>query len=240
MANIPDARSSSRPFVSVTGAMGDRIAAWTRAPGSRRVGGLVLVLAALVTLATYLLRAALTYPTILLDPAPLAQALVAQKAALIVLGFLGLLLSGGLLAVIAIALASELAPPVHRRMVVTGAVAGSMWAMSALVGLALLPLWGHAPAGVTAVLAALVLLLGEIAAPLLLAVWTVMLSLQLQVQRVLGWVGAIGLVLGVARALLWLVNEPLPVASGLYGPAEILDMFSACLLTNSKGSWNLK
>ena len=218
--------TSSFNTVAAIDAGARRIVAWARTLSPRRLGSLLLVLAALLTLATYLLYAALTYPAVLLDPAPLAQALVAQGAAVIALGFLGLLLSGGLLVVIALALAADLAPPARPRVLLTGAAAGPLWALDALVGLLLVPLWGHAPAGLTAVLAVLVLVTGEIAAPLLLAVWTVALSQQLQAYRVLGWVGAIGLLLGVGRSLLWCLNALLPVASGLYGPAEILDVLS--------------
>jgi hypothetical protein len=90
----------------------------------------------------------------------------------------------------------------------------------------LLPLWGHAPTGLTALLAVLVLLTGEVAAPLLLALWTVALSRQLQAYRVLGWIGAMGLLLVVGRSVLWCVNALLPIASALYGTAEILDMLA--------------
>jgi hypothetical protein len=152
-----------------SGAAGRRIAAWASALSPRRTGSLLLLLALLVTLATYLLRATLTYPAVLLDPAPLARALVAQGATLALLGFLGLLLSGGLLVVITHALAADLAPPVRQRVRLTGAASGTLWALDALVGLLLLPLWGHAPTGLTALLAVLVLLTGEVAAPLLLA-----------------------------------------------------------------------
>jgi acetyl esterase/lipase len=72
----------------------------------------------------------------------------------------------------------------------------------------------------------LALVAGEIAAPLLLAVWTVALSRHLQAHRVLGWVGAIGLLFVVLRSLLWCLNVLLPVASALYGPAESLAVLS--------------
>jgi acetyl esterase/lipase len=216
----------SFPTLAESGPLQRRIAAWARALPPRRIGGMLLLLAALVTLATYLLQATLTYPAVLLDPPSLAQALVAQAAGVIVLGFVCLLLSGGLLVVIALALAADLAPPARQRTLVTGAAAGLLWALGALVALLLLPLWGHAPAGLTTFLAVLVLVTAEIAAPLLLALWTVALSRRLQAYRVLGWVGAIGLLLAVGRTLLWCLNALLPLASGVYAPAEILDVLA--------------
>jgi acetyl esterase/lipase len=211
---------------AASGALTQRIVAWAHTFSPRRIGSLLLLLAGLLTLATYLLQAALTYPTVLLDPAPLAQVLAAQEAGSIVLGFLSLLLSGGLLVVITLALAAEVAPPVQRRLLLTGATAGLLWGLDALVGLVLALLWGNVPAVLTTVLTTVVLVTGEIAAPLLLGVWTVTLARQLAAYRVLGWVGTIGLLLGVSRSLLWSLNALLPVLSGLYGPAEILDVLA--------------
>jgi acetyl esterase/lipase len=213
-------------LVSVPGNLGRQIASWAWTLSPRRVGSLLLLLAVLLTLATHLLQARLSYPAVLLDSASLAQALVAQRAALIVLGFLGLLVSGGLLVVCSIALAAEVAPPEQQRVLLTGAAAGLLWALDAFVGLVLLPLWGRAPAGLTAILALLVLVTGEIAAPLLLAVWTVTLARDLGARHVLGWVGTIGLLLVAARTALWGLNALLPVASGFYGPAQILYVLS--------------
>ncbi|PWT75936.1 MAG: hypothetical protein C5B60_04660, partial [Chloroflexi bacterium] len=156
-----------RPVFSTTRAGGrlpQLIAAWVHTLTPRRIGGLLLLLAALVTLSTYLLQAQLTYPVILLDTPSLAQAFVARGAALILLGLIGLLLSGGLLVVISLALSHPLAPPVRQRILVTGAAAGILWSIGALIGLLLVPLWGHAPAGVTTILTTPVLLMGEIAA----------------------------------------------------------------------------
>jgi len=200
--------------------------AWVHTLTPRRIGDLLLLLAALVTLSTYLLQAQLTYPVTLLDTPSLAQAFVTRGAALILLGLIGLLLSGGLLAVISLALSHPLAPPVRQRILVTGAAAGILWSIGALIGLLLVPLWGHAPAGVTTILTTLVLLMGEIAAPLLLAAWTVMLSQQLHSHKVLGWISAIGLLCVVGRSLLWCLNALVPIISGFYGPAEILDVLS--------------
>jgi acetyl esterase/lipase len=192
---------------------------------------LVLLVSVLMTLASYLLQASLGYPVVLLDPPPLAHALVAQGTVASVLGLLGLLVTGGLFVTISLALSADLASPAHRRILLTGAAAGMLWAIDALVGLVLVPLWGHVPAGLTAVLAALVLVTAEIATPLLLALWTLALSRQLRAHRVLGWVGAIGLVVVVVRTVLWCVNALLPVVSGLYGPADIFAVLSVVALS---------
>jgi acetyl esterase/lipase len=187
---------------------------------------MLLSLALLMTLATYLLYASLTYPMILLAPASLAQAMVQQGAAGALLGFLSLLISGGLVAVLSVRLAVDLDQPARQRISLTGRAAGVLWVVGALVGLLLMLVWGNGPAGLTQTLAVLVLLLAEIAAPALLALWTVTLARHLQAYRVLGWIGAIGLLLGMARSLVWCLNALLPVASGFYGVAEALHVLS--------------
>lgn len=216
----------SSSSVTERGAGARQIATWAHGLSRGRVGGLLVLLAVVLSVAAYLLRAGLGYPEVLVAPAPLARALVAEAVGTAVLGFLGLLAGGGLVVVVALALADELEPPARRWIVLAGAGAGALWAIGALLGLALLPLWGRAPAGVTGVLAALVLVTAEIAAPLALAPWTVALARQRRAYRAVGWVGAIGLALVAARSLLWGLNAALPVASALYGPAEVLSVLA--------------
>src|SRR5215472_14512931 len=100
---------------------------WLRALSPRSVGIMVLSLAMLMTVATYLLYTSLTYPMILLAPAPLAQAMAAQGASGSVFGFLCLLISGGLVIVLSVRLAVDLDQPAQRRTSVIGGTAGSLW-----------------------------------------------------------------------------------------------------------------
>ena len=93
--------SSSRPIRVGQGQRIARIAQQVRSLTPRRSGRVVLVA---LTLAAYLLRAALVYPVVLLDTPMLAQALVAQAVGATVLGFVFLLVSGGLLVVVSLVL----------------------------------------------------------------------------------------------------------------------------------------
>jgi len=216
----------SSPTRAEDGSLPNRIADWASSLSRRRIGSLLLLLAALLILATYLLQATLTYPAVLLAPASLAQALVAQAAIGCALGFVFLLASGGILVVVSRGLASSMQEPASQRIFATGVVAGTLWGSGAFIGLLLLPLWGHAPAGLSAVLAAYVLAMVEMAAPLGLAIWTVALSRELRAHRVLAWVGAIGLLFVAGRSLLWLLNARLPIASGFYGTAGVLSLIA--------------
>jgi acetyl esterase/lipase len=208
--------------VAVSGMLTRRIAAWTRTVSPHRIGSLLLLLAALLTLATYLLQATLNYPAIMLDRPSLARALAAHGGIAAALGFFGLLLCGLLVIVLALSLEPSLETSVRGRVTLAGVASGACWAVGALLGLALVPLWASANTNVTPALAAIVLALAEIAAPLLLALWTVALARQLRAHRALGWVGAFGLLLVVWRSLLWGFNALLPIASGFYGTADIL------------------
>lgn len=195
---------------------------WMRQLSPRRTGSLVLLLALLLTIASYLLQAKLNYPAALLDTTSLANAFVAQGEIFALLGFVGLLLSGGLLVMISLGLVSDLEEKRRRRIVVTGGISGVFWVVGALLGLVLVPIWGSAAPAVAQVLAMIILVLAETATPFLLAFWTVGLIRQFRAYRVLGWVGALGLLLVVLRSLVWMLNALLPIESGWYGTAGLL------------------
>jgi len=197
-----------------------------RSISPRMTGILALVLALLFTIAGYILQTKLNYPAILLDTASLASSLVAQGEVTILLGFIGLLLCGALLAVVSLGLAQHVEEKRRRRVIVTGGASGMLWVLGALLGLALLPLWGSAQANAAHVAATIMLVFAELAAPLLLALWTVTLARQFRAYRVLGWMGAIGLLLVFLRSLVWVLNALLPIESGFYGTAGILNILA--------------
>jgi monoterpene epsilon-lactone hydrolase len=192
---------------------------------SLRVAG-IMVLALLFTIISYTLHAMLNYPEILLDKASFATSLLARGEIAALLGFMGLLLCGILLFVISLSLVPYLEEKRRRSLIISGGASGICWAVGALLGLALVPLWGSAQANAAHVVATITLVLAELAAPLLLALWTVILARQFRAHRVLGWVGAIGLLLAFARSLVWVLNALLPVESGFYGTAGILNVLA--------------
>ena len=177
-------------------------------------GIMVLVLALLFTLASYVLQAKLNYPAILLDTASLANSLVAQEEIVV------------LLVVVSLSLAPHLEENRRGRVIVTGGASGMFWVVSALLGLALVPLWSSAQANAAHIAATITLVLAELATPLLLALWTVTLARQLRAHRVLGWVGAIGLGLSVACSLVWVLNALLMAESGFYATAGIFNVLA--------------
>jgi len=218
--------TTSSPSFPARDAQGHRISGWTRLLSPRRTGSLVLLLTLLLTSANYLLQAKLNYPAILLDKASLAYALIAQGEMVILLGFVGLLLSGGLLVVISLGLVPNLEEKRRRRVIGTGGTSGVFWAVGALLGLVLVPLWGSTPTAVAQILATLILVTVEIAAPLMLVFWTLTLARQFQAHRVLGWVGAMGLLLAILRSLLWGINALLSIESRFYATAGILNILT--------------
>ena len=201
---------------------GSGVPGWVRSISPRRAGIIVILLAILFTIVSYILQASLNYPAVLLDKPSLVASLVAQGSIAVVLGFVGLLLCGVLLLIVSLGLVSHLEGNRRGRVIVTGGASGTFWAVSALLGLALVPLWSGAQTGVAQVLATILLLLAEIAAPLLLIIWTVTLAQQFRMHRVLGWVSAIGLLLVFLRSLVWTLNALLPIESGYYGTAGLL------------------
>jgi monoterpene epsilon-lactone hydrolase len=203
---------------------GRGVPGWMRSISLRRVGIMVLILALLFTIVSYTLHAILNYPEILLDKASFAKSLLAQGEIAALLGFMGLLLCGILLFVISLALVPYLEEKRRRSITITGGASGICWAVGALLGLALVPLWGSAQATAAHVAATIMLVFAELAAPLLLALWTVTLARQFRAHRVLGWVGAIGLLLVFLRSLVSVLNALLPIESGFYGTAGILNV----------------
>jgi acetyl esterase/lipase len=203
-----------------------RIAGWVHSLTLRRIGSLVLLLALLVTIATFLLQARLNYPAILLDTASRAHSLLAQGWLVILLGFVGLLLAGGLVMVISLALASHLDEPKRWRVLLIGGASSVCWMLGALLGLLLIPLWGSAPVTLTQTLATLILVTAEIITPLGLSLWTLSASRQFRAYRVLGALGAIGLLLMIVRSLFWGLNALLPIEAGWYGTAGVLNVLA--------------
>src|SRR5260370_1862324 len=192
----------------------------------RRIGSLVLLLALLVTSATFLLQAKLNYPAILLDNASFANSLVAQGEGVILMGFVGLVHGGGVVVVISVGLAAGLEETRRLRVFLTGGASGVCWMIGALCGLVLVPLWGSAPVALTQILATLILVTAEIITPFGLSLWTLALARQFRAHRVLGWLGAIGLLLTLVRSLFWGINVLLPIEAGFYGTAGILNILA--------------
>src|SRR6266702_1777018 len=197
---------------------GRGVPGWMRSISLRRVGIMVLILALLFTIVSYTLHAMLNYPEILLDKASFAKSLLAQGETAALLGFMGLLLCGILLFVISLALVPYLEEKRRRSMIITGGASGICWAVGALMGLTLVPLWASALTNVAQVLATILFVLAEVATPLLLLFWTMTLARQF---RALGVLGVPGLLLVLLRSLVWGLNAILPIASGFYGTAGI-------------------
>jgi monoterpene epsilon-lactone hydrolase len=210
--------STSRTSSQEAGAPG-----WMRSISLRSVGIMALILALLFTLVSYTLQAALNYPEILVDRASFARPLLAQGESAVLLGFIGLLLCGVLLCVISLALAPYLEEKQRRSIIITGGGSAICWAVGALLGLILVPLWINALTNVAQVLAPICLVLTQIAAPLLLLFWTMILSRQFRAHRVLG---IVGLLLILLRSLVWELNALLPIESGFYGTAGVLNIFA--------------
>jgi len=219
MTTLSNSRSSSS-------LQGRSVPGWMRSISLRVAGIMVLVLALLFTIVSYTLHMMLNYPDILPDKASFAISLLARGEIAALLGFTGLLLCGILLFIISLALVPHLEEKRRRSLIITGGASGVCWAVGALLGLALLPLWGSAQANAAHVAATIMLVFAELAAPLLLALWTVTLARQFRAYRVLGWVGAIGLLLAFARSLVWVLNALLPVESGFYATAGILNVLA--------------
>lgn len=106
---------------------------------------------------------------------------------------------------------------------IIGRFAGIAYAAGSGLGLLLLLLW---TSSVASILALVLFLLTEISAPLLLLPWTVILAKQLRVYQAIGNLGAIGLLLTCLRSLLWGLNALIPVTSGFYVAAGILNILA--------------
>jgi len=184
---------------------------------------MVLILALLFTIVSYTLHAMLNYPEILLDKASFAKSLLAQGEIAALLGFMGLLLCGILLFVVSLALVPYLEEKRRRSMILTGGASGICWAVGALMGLTLVPLWASTLTNVAQVLAPILFVLTEVATPLLLLFWTMTLARQFRAYWVLG---VLGLLLVLLRSLVWGLNALLPIESGFYATAGILNVLA--------------
>ena len=204
-----------------------RVPRWARSPGWRATGMLTLLLALLFTCASYILSAQLAYPEILIDKPSFAAALAAHAPGAGLAGFLGLLLCGVLLVVISVRLAYHLQDRAFRRIFVSGGAAGILWVVAGALGMVLLLFWGSTGAASTAqVIALLILVFAELVAPLLLVLWTWTLARQLQALKGLSVVGVIGLLLVFLRSLVWIINALVPIETGFYATAGILNVLA--------------
>ena len=212
--------SNSRSFWKLQGRSGPF---WMRSISLRGIGIMVLILALVFIVVGSTLHAMLNYPVILLYKPSFVKPLLAQGETAALLGFVGLLLCGILLFGISLALGSHLEEKRRRSGSLTGGISGISWAVGALLGLILVPLWAGALTNVAQVLAPMLFVLTEVAAPLLLFFWTMTLGRQF---RALGALGGIGLLLVLLRSLVWGLNAILPIASGFYGTAGVLSMLA--------------
>ena len=218
--------TSSTPLTTSC-APGPRVPRWARSLSWRATGGFILLLALLFTCTSFLLLSQLNYPEILIEKPSFATALVAHAQGTGLAGFLGLLLCGGLLAVISVSLAYRLQDRAFRRIFVSGGAAGMLWAIAGVFGMILLLLWGSTgAASTTQVIALLILVFAEFVAPLLLVLWTWTLARQLQALKGLSVVGVIGLLLVFLRSLFWIINALVPIETGFYATAGILNVLA--------------
>ncbi len=190
-------------------------------PGKlRSTGVLVLLLVILFILSAYFLQTTVNYPALLTANAPLALSVYKGIVTLLAQG--GLLGCGVLLVIGSLRLARHCLGGWRISILVAGSGAGIAWIVGSLTWLVLLPLWGGAHTNTTQVLAMLVFVSTEIAAPLLLAFWTTSLAYRFRMYRVLGSVGVVGLLLIFLRSLVWALNALSPIESGHYGTAGLL------------------
>jgi acetyl esterase/lipase len=218
--------TTSSPSFPGQGAHRHGISGWVRSFTFRRIGSLVLLLALLMTIASALLQAELNYPAFLLNTASSANSLIAQRGLVILLGFVSLLLAGGLLMLISLGLTSNLDEKSRRRVLLSGGGSGVCWMLGALCGMTLVPMWGNAPVPLTQTLATLTLVMAEIIAPFGLSLWTLALAQRFRAHRVLGWLSAIGLLLEPVRSLFWGLNALLPTEGRGYGTVGVLSVLA--------------
>jgi monoterpene epsilon-lactone hydrolase len=202
-----------------------------RALSLRQTGGLLMLLALLLTIVNYALQATLHYPEVLLDDTSFAHTLVIQNRGTILLSFCGLLLCGVLLIAISFGLIPMLDDKQRPTTLLSNRFAGFGWVVCALLGLVLVPLWDSANTVGAAILTTILFGLAEIITPLLLAFWTVRVARRLQLYRTTAFLGALGLLLTALRSLLWSLNTALPPESGFYLTAGIVNILA--LLTGA-------
>ncbi len=183
----------------------------------------LLGLALLFGVSAGLLQAVLGYPEILIESNRYAFQAFNQAKAPALVGMIGLLLCGGLLWVISGRIEPRFEPSTGRQVLLAGRAAGAVWVLSALDWLVLAAFWNaETPDIIFLVFSRLALLFYGIAAPLLLAFWTLRLSREHTLYLRLGWLAALGLALAFACSLVWLLNSLLPVDAGYYGTAGML------------------
>ncbi len=211
--------TSSRPLTA-RNALGLRVPPWVLARGWRTTGTLTLLLALLSLCTNYVLSAQLSYPEILVDKPSFATALAAHELPAGLVGFLGLLLCGVLLAVVSVRLTYHQQDQTFTRISVSGGIAGILWIVSGVLGMALVPLWSNMDvASVTQVIAPLIFVLTEVAVPFLLILWI----WTLKKQRT---IGIIGLLLVFLHSLVWIINALLPIERGFYATGGILNILA--------------
>lgn len=204
-----------------------RVPRWARSLSWNAAGGFILLLALLFTCVSFLLLSQLNYPEILIEKPSFATALVVHAQGTGLAGFLGLLFCAVLLMLVSVSLAHHSQDRASRRIFVSGGAAGILWAMAGAFGMILVLLWGSAgAASVVQVIALLILVFAELVAPLLLTLWTWTLTRQLQALKGLSVVGVIGLLLVFLRSLFWIMNALVPIETGFYATAGILNVLA--------------
>lgn len=174
----------------------------------------------LVIVSSLGLSTTLNFPEVLLGPRSFAATLATDNPVGVALSLSGLLACGIVLVVL-----SRRADTARVRSL--GTAAGACWGTSAILGLLLLPLWANDVAAWVPVLSWTAFAGAAIAAPLLLAGWT--MAIAHQDGRVLALLGAVGLLLTAARSSLWALNAALPPERGFHLTSAILTV--AVLLT---------
>ncbi|NRQ32445.1 alpha/beta hydrolase [Nonomuraea sp. NN258] len=178
-------------------------------------GLLFRVLFLLVIAGAVGLSATLRFPEILLDPRSFAATLVTDNTIGVILSLAVLLASGAVLVVLSRRIGTHLIRSL-------GTAAGACWGTSAVLGLLLIPLWANEVAAGVPVLSWIAFAAGAIIAPLLLAGWTMAVVKQDGRGRVIGVLGAAGLLLTAARSALWALNAMLPTERGFHLTSAIL------------------
>ena len=96
------------------------IPAWTRSISPRQSGLMILILALLLTLISYIFQSQLNYPAILLDQVSLTNSFPAQGEVAVLLSFVGLLLCGLLLFVVSLGLLPHVEKKRQGRVIISG------------------------------------------------------------------------------------------------------------------------
>lgn len=192
-----------------------------------RTSAVTLGLAISTVFSIVLLQVGINFPEILMERTETARLVFTSSGLVGGVGFIGLLISGILLWIAAQNLAQRSPDPAGRQIRLTGGSAALAWTLTAVGGLAL-TLFGNGEAFSRLYPAYqwLALILDGIAAPVLLALFTLsLLSLQ-KVFRGWGLIAASGILASAARSIIWVLNARLPVEDGHYAAAGILNELS--------------